>query len=238
MTAALAGIGVVFAGLAGFFIYACTIPSSKLFRPVLTQGPGRERYLALTFDDGPASPFTEQILDILKERKVPATFFVCGQNVERYPEIVRRIHREGHTLGNHTYSHPFLYFKTSRRIAEEIDRTQTAVKRAAGVRPTLFRPPYGGRWFGLMPVLAERDLKMVMWSATGYDWKNGREQIVNSTLQEINPGSVILLHDGRNVSPPEDIDRSSTVASLPIIIDRAVAAEYKFVSLYEFLEKS
>lgn len=235
MTTAIAGLGILIAGLVGLFVYACASPSSQLFRPVLTRGPNQERCLALTFDDGPAAPFTRQILDILRERGVPATFFVCGQNVDRFPDIIERIHREGHTLGNHTYSHPFLYFKTRRRIAEEIDRTQGAVERAIGVRPQMFRPPYGGRWIGLMPTLAERGIKMVMWSATGYDWKQGSEAIVNSVLKEINPGSVILLHDGHNVCPPESIDRSATVAALPTIIARAQEAGYRFVPIRHFL---
>ncbi len=233
---------IVFAGAvaacAGAFVYGCTVPSSAWFRPVLHRGPGDGKRLALTFDDGPASPFTEQILDILRERNVPATFFLCGRNVERYPEIARRIVQEGHTLGNHTYAHPFLYFKSRRRIAQEIDRTQRAIAEATGIQPRVFRPPYGGRWFGLMPVLAERGLRLVMWSATGYDWKLGTVAIVRSTLREIDSGRVLLLHDGRNVLPAQEIDRSATVKALPEIIDRARQAGFTFVPLPDFIPES
>jgi peptidoglycan/xylan/chitin deacetylase (PgdA/CDA1 family) len=230
-------VAVILAGAAGaLFWYACTYPSSQLFGPALVRGPFSGRRIALTFDDGPACPYTERILDILRERKVPATFFVCGKNVERAPEILRRILAEGHAVGNHTYSHPFIYFRSRAEIAAEIDRAQEAIQIAAGYRPTLFRPPYGARWFGLMPVLRERGLHLVQWSDTGYDWKLGREGIVQAALRGLRPGAVILLHDGREVRPPAQVDQSETVQALPAIIDGALKLGYTFVPLDEFLE--
>src|SRR2546428_147413 len=96
------GLSVAVGGALGAFLYyACTVPSSQILGPTLVRGPAEGRRIALTFDDGPLSPFTEQVLDILRERRVPATFFVCGKNVERFPEILRRIHEEGHGLGDH-----------------------------------------------------------------------------------------------------------------------------------------
>jgi peptidoglycan/xylan/chitin deacetylase (PgdA/CDA1 family) len=194
--------------------------------------------VALTFDDGPASPFTEQILEILRARKVPATFFVCGKNVERFPEILRRIHAEGHTVGNHTYSHPFLYFRSRARIAQEIDRTQEAIEKVTGQRPWYFRPPFGGRWFGLYPVLRERGLRLVNWSDTGYDWKKGdtsSADIARQTLKGLGAGSIILLHDGFEADPPRQVDQSRTVSALPAIIDAAREAGLTFVSLSDFV---
>jgi len=101
---------VAIAGFALFSIYcyAWSIPTLQLFGPALLRGPQVGRRVALTFDDGPAPVFTEQILDVLRGRNVKATFFLCGKNVERYPEIARRVKAEGHAIGNHTYSHPFL----------------------------------------------------------------------------------------------------------------------------------
>lgn len=221
------------AAVAAFLYYACTVPSSGFFRPVLHRGPTEPRRLALTFDDGPCAPFTEQILDVLKKQRVPGTFFVCGKNVERSPEIVRRIVEEGHTLGNHTYSHPFLYLRSQRAMTREIERTQQAIEAAAGVRPRFFRPPYGGRWFGLMRVLSKQGLKMVMWSATGYDWKYGADDILKSVMAEIRPGAVILLHDGRNALPPGQVDRSATVKILPSLVARSREAGFEFVSLQD-----
>ena len=229
-------VGVLLIAIFGaVWVYACSAPKSRFFRPVLIHGPRNSRNAALTFDDGPAPPFTDQILDILAERKIPATFFLCGKNVERYPEIARRIVREGHAIGNHTYSHPLLYLRTPRFMAEEIDRTQDVIERVTGVKPVLFRPPYGARWPGLMPILKARGLKMVMWSATGYDWKYQTEQIVSATTREMHPGAVILLHDGHERRAPGEIDRSSTVKALPFIIDAAGKAALTFVSLERFM---
>lgn len=237
MWAVLAGIGAGTTAVGGVLLwYACTVPSSQLFGPALVRGPKEGRRVALTFDDGPSSPFTEQILGILRDRSIPATFFVCGRNAERFPEVIRQIHTEGHTLGNHTYSHPYLYFQSRKKIAEEIDRTQDLIEALAGHRPTLFRPPYGGRWFGLYRVLQERGMRVIQWSDTGYDWQNNAKAIVTSTLQSLRPGSVILLHDGYNVPTPGDqVDRSSTVKALPAILDAALKAGFTFVSVRDFL---
>ncbi len=215
--------------------YACAVPSSQVLGPALVRGPAAGGRVALTFDDGPASPFTDQILDILRDRQVPATFFVCGINVERFPQIVCRIHAEGHTLGNHTYSHPFLYFRSRAKMAGEIDRTQEAIEKITGYRPTLFRAPYGGRWFGLYPVLRERGMRLVQWSNVGYDWKKKTAAIVHATLKHLASGSVILLHDGHKVRPPGETDRSNTVQALPAIIDGVLKAGFTFVSLQDFL---
>jgi peptidoglycan/xylan/chitin deacetylase (PgdA/CDA1 family) len=233
----LAGIGGGVVAAGGVVLwYACSVPSSQVFGPALVRGPREGRRVALTFDDGPAPPFTGQILDVLRDYRVPATFFVCGQNAERHPELVRRIHAEGHTLGNHMYSHPLLYIQSRHRIAEEIDRTQEVISRLTGCRPQLFRPPYGVRWFGLYPVLRERGMHLVQWSDTGYDWKNDAEAIVGAALRRLRPGSIILLHDGFNAHTPDSrASRSNTVEAVPAILDGALKAGFEFVPVGDFL---
>lgn len=210
---------LIVAGCGAALAYACMAPTSELFGPALIRGPSESRAVVLTFDDGPASPYTEQILDILAEHKISATFFLCGKNVERYPESARRIVREGHTIGNHTYSHPFLCLRSRTFIAREIDRAQEAIERVTGVRPTFFRPPYGARWFGLTAILRDRGLRLVMWSVAGYDWKYRTQAIVTATARKMHSGAVILLHDGHEQPPAGGIDQSSTVGALPAIIE-------------------
>ena len=210
-------------------------PSSTFFRPVLIRGPQEGKRIALTFDDGPAEQFTAQVLEILREHQVPATFFVCGRNVEKHPDSLRRIVAEGHEVGNHTYSHMFVYFKSRRRIAEEIDRTQAIIEKVAGFRPSIFRPPYGARWFGLVPTLLERGMHLILWSATGYDWRKDVQGITEAALRELKPGAVILLHDGRETRPAAEIDRSRTVSALPAIIAGARQRGYTFAPLKDFL---
>ncbi|MEJ2008713.1 MAG: polysaccharide deacetylase family protein [Acidobacteriota bacterium] len=227
-------IGVlIVVGCAAVMAYASMAPTSQLFGPALVRGPAGSRSIVLTFDDGPAPPFTEQILEILAENKISATFFLCGKNVERHPEIARRIVREGHTIGNHTYSHPFLFGRSRKFIAQEIDRAQEVIERVTGVRPTLFRPPYGARWFGLMPILKKRGLKLVMWSVMGFDWKYQTQAIIRATTRKMRSGAVILLHDGHEQPPPNGIDQSSTVQALPAIIEAATKAGLAFVPIEE-----
>ena len=228
----IAAVGLAF-GL--WFWWACAKPSSTFFRPVLIRGPQEGKRISLTFDDGPSEQFTGQILDILREHQVPATFFVCGRNVEEHPDLLRRIVAEGHEVGNHTYSHLFVYFKSRRRMAEEIDRTQAIIEKVIGFRPKVFRPPYGARWFGLVPTLLERGMHMILWSAAGYDWKKDVPGITEAALRELKPGAVILLHDGRETRPATEIDRSRTVSALPGIIAGARQQGYTFAPLKDFL---
>jgi peptidoglycan/xylan/chitin deacetylase (PgdA/CDA1 family) len=226
-------VGVL--ALGGFYVYAWSEPTWQVFGPALVRGPATGGRVALTFDDGPASPFTEQILDILQSRNVKATFFVCGRNVERFPEILKRIHAEGHLVGNHAYSHKFPYFRRRAFFREEIDRTQEAIEKVIGQRPTVFRPPFGARWLGLYDVLNERGLRLVAWSDTGYDWDYEADEIVRRTLEKLGPGSIILLHDGKRADPLARFDRSSTVRALPAILDGVQKAGLTFVPLSEFL---
>jgi peptidoglycan-N-acetylglucosamine deacetylase len=226
---------IIILGCAAALAYACIIPSSEVFAPVVNRGPKESRSVVLTFDDGPAPPFTEQVLDILAEHRISATFFLCGKNVEGHPELARRIVREGHTIGNHTHSHPFLFGRSRGFIAGEIDRAQETIERITGVRPTLFRPPYGARWFGLMPILRQRGLKMVMWSMMGFDWKYQTRAIIEATKRRLQPGAVILLHDGHEQPPPAGIDQASTVEALPAIIEAATQSGLDFAPIDRFM---
>jgi len=222
-------------GLFALYVYAWSIPTLQWFTPAILRGPADGNRIALTFDDGPCPGYSEQILDILRQSDVKATFFVCGQNVERSPGILRRIQAEGHTIGNHSYSHPFPYFRSRSFFAREIDLTQEVIERVTGKRPKFFRPPFGARWLGLQPVLSARGLRLVNWSDTGYDWKLDAEGVARETLKTLGPGSIILLHDGRNTYPPQRVDRSSTVKALPAILEGAAKAGFTFVGLDELL---
>jgi peptidoglycan/xylan/chitin deacetylase (PgdA/CDA1 family) len=219
--------------LFGLYVYAWSIPTLQWFAPAILRGPADGNRIALTFDDGPCAGYTDQILDILRRHNVKATFFVCGQNVERSPDILRRIQAEGHAIGNHSYSHPFPFFRSRVFFAREIDLTQEAIEKVTGKRPKFFRPPFGARWLGLQPVLKARGLSLVNWSDTGYDWKLDAEGIVRETLRTLGPGSIILLHDGRTTCPTEKVDRSPTVKALPAILEGAVKRGFTFVSLEE-----
>lgn len=229
MAAAVFGVAAI-----GVLAYGLGSPSATLLGPALVRDrylPGGPRRIALTFDDGPSEPYTGEILDILKANHVHATFFLCGSAAERYPDLVRRIKAEGHEIGNHTYSHPWLYLMDKDKIAGEIDRTQDVLEKISGTRPRLFRPPYGVRWFSLWPILQERRLTMVLWSMRGYDGRYGADGIAKTSLEQLQPGGILLLHDGFEARPAADVDRSATVRALPVIIAGAREAGYSFALL-------
>ena len=222
---------LLFLGLAAVLGFAAAAPGSQLLGRTLVAGDGEAPEIALTFDDGPGEA-TPLILDILKQAGIRATFFLCGQNVEQFPDLARRIAAEGHEIGNHTYSHPYLVWKTPGRIAWEIARAQSLIEHSTGCRPRLFRPPYGVRWFGLFPILASHDLTAVMWSVSGMDWRLPAARIADRVIAQAKPGSIILLHDG--VPPSERGDRRETAEALQEIV-RALGGRYRFVTASEMV---
>ena len=217
----------------GFLVwYAVAAPGSQLLGRTLVSGvnlSSSRPAIALTFDDGPGED-TEQILAVLKEAQVHATFFLCGANVERDPGMARRIADEGHEIGNHTYSHPCLLGRTPGKILWEIDRAQKVITHHTGRKPELFRPPYGLRWFGLFPIVAQQQMRAVMWSVNGRDWKTDSEQITQRVLRQAHPGAIILLHDG--LPPGEKGNRKATVDALPVILS-LLGRTYRFVTISE-----
>ncbi|MGI6091999.1 MAG: polysaccharide deacetylase family protein [Veillonellaceae bacterium] len=221
----IAGIGLTLSAV---------LPDNHVYGTVFLEGQPDRKVVALTFDDGPYPPYTEQILDILKEYQVPATFFVVGRNVEKHPELVLRIKQEGHQIGNHTYNHIDL-LKADRNIMErEIDRTNKVITDITGHAPQIVRPPHGFRDPVVMEVMADRKLKVVEWSVMSRDWTNpGVEAIVNRTVSKVQNGSVILLHDGDGIA--SKASRAQTVEATRLIIRELTAQGYKFVTVDEIL---
>lgn len=185
--------------------------------------PGETRDVALTFDDGPSNE-TARFIDALHRLDVPATFFVCGRNVERRPAIARMIVEAGHAIGNHTYAHPCLPLCSRTRVSDEVTRTQDAVGSATGETPTLFRPPFGLRSPALRTLLPAHGLRGVHWSVIGKDWKRNADQISNLLMRRTSAGSIVCLHDGDRTSAVAD--RGQTLAAVlrvvPILKDRGL----------------
>ncbi len=215
--------------LAAIVYYAVAAPASQWLGRTLVRGNPATETIALTFDDGPGEA-TPLILEILRKAGVRATFFLCGQNVERFPEYARRIAEEGHEIGNHTHSHPYFLWKTPGKIAWEIDRAQEVIVSRTGHRPRLFRPPYGLRWFGLFPILHRRELTAVLWSVSGQDWRLPATGVADRILRKVNGGAIILLHDG--CPPGGRGDRRQTAAALEEIV-RALSERYRFIRVSE-----
>jgi peptidoglycan-N-acetylglucosamine deacetylase len=196
----------------GFLVwYVVAAPASQVLGKSLIRGSLNSRKIALTFDDGPGEA-TPAILDMLKHAEIRATFFLCGQNVERFPAVARRIAEEGHEIGNHTYSHPRLLGRTPGKIAHEIQRAQSVIAHHTGRTPTLFRPPYGLRWFGLFRILERNSLTSVMWTVNSLDWKLPIEKVIARVVNGTRAGTIILFHDG--IPPGTSGNRQATVEAL------------------------
>ena len=186
--------------------------------------------IALTFDDGPHPQYTPLILDILREYNVHATFFLIGENAERNPELVRRILREGHEIGNHTYLHKNLKEHTSGGIYEEISMAEEAILRIADQRTKLLRPP-GGLYDKQVCETAHRlDYDIILWTVDTFDWKHPTpEEIIQTVESNVQCGDIILCHDfiGGAPSPTPDAIRK--------IIPDLLRRGYEFVSVSELI---
>ncbi len=174
-----------------------------------------EPKIALTFDDGPDDQFTPKILDILKEKGVKATFFLLGERVNQFPEVTRRIHEEGHQIGNHSWSHPdFRELENEKILAEEIKPTEKAIQQITGENPLYIRPPYGAIKDEAIKELGEKGYKIVNWSVDSFDWdsnKNQPQKIFQRILTYIHPGDILLFHSAGG-------NRENTVEALREII--------------------
>jgi len=214
-----AGAGVC-AG-AGFLAWAVRGRSSQVFGPSVWRGSAARRAIALTFDDGP-SESTPQILDILARFGVTATFFQCGANVKRLPEIARAIRNAGHEIGNHTYSHPPFYFRSPRFMEEELRLAQETIEEHTGTRPHWFRAPYGVRWFGVGEAQRRLNLMGVMWTVIGYDWKLESDAVVRQVAGRVANGAIVCLHDGRELRSQPDIGVTVEAVRrlVPLLLDQ------------------
>ena len=201
---------------------------------VYGRGNPRLDEVALTFDDGPCGTYTEQILDILDRYGVKATFFKVGRNVERLPEIAKRVADSGHEIGNHTYNHSGLFLDTPRRIAMELAMGEEAIMRFTGISPRVFRPPYGANTRWILTQALRRGYVIAKWSVNAGDWgKASAERIVRKTLARVDKGAIILMHDGTSL--PRNNHRWGTVSALPDILDALKASGYKLVTVSRLL---
>lgn len=211
-------------------------PAAPESAPKPTSGPkitynsvyvGDTPYIAITFDDGPHGTLTPKLLDMLAARKAKATFFVVGQCVAEFPDILKRAAREGHEIASHSWSHPNLGKMSDEAVRNELRRTDDAIKNAIGVRPTLMRPPYGSitsRQKGW--IHDEFGYKVIIWDVDPFDWKRPGSSVVTSRIvNQTKSGSIILVHD---IHP-------ASVEAMPETLDQLQAKGFKFVTVSELI---
>ena len=220
-------IGFVTAGLLWFF-----------FRPPFGKNIVRlntdQRVVALTYDDGPNPPYTDQLLDVLAKHNVKATFFMIGNRIERHPETANRVIAEGHEIGNHTYSHPLLGFLPPTYIYRQIERTDALLRQLGIIEKTVFRAPMLTRFLPVAYVLAKLDRTHISCNVWSWDWVTQNpdkiaETVLRKILSSTGAGSIIVLHDGK--AENRKANRSGTIEATDRIITALKQDGYQFVRL-------
>lgn len=202
---------------------------------VVLRGSRYENKVALTFDDGPDIRFTPQVLDVLRQYRVNATFFLMGARAAEHTSIVRRMHSEGHAIGNHTYWHPNLTEESLERVHWEITSTEEVINQILGFRPRLFRPPYGALNREIVEFVGSLGNTIILWNVDSLDWRQLPVNVItDNVLANTTPGSIILMHDGGDWT----MDLSGTVNSLHEIIPRLRREGMQFVTIPELINIS
>jgi len=215
----------------GFFPVALAhkLPMPQARDPIISRGNPHLPDLALTFDDGPDPPYTAQILAILQQFRIQATFFCVGRQVEAHPDLVRQEAAAGETIGNHTWSHPSLPALSAPQILAQLTLTSQILQKTIGMRPRFFRPPYGALNVQVLTQVNRLGLTTVLWNDDPRDWSRpGTRVIISRVRSEADNGAIILLHDGGG-------DRSQTLAALPIIIKALYKRGFRFVTLRQLV---
>ena len=225
---------------AGIIAYGGVHPRAQLFGPTIcrTDSP---RKLAITFDDGPNPAITPKLLNLLDRYKAPATFFLIGRYVRECPELVTEIAARGHVVGNHTESHPNLFWKRSAEIRVELRLTHSAIKNTLGAPAKWFRPPFGLRNPWLAAETRELSMTVVMWTLLPGDWRAPSPEWLIRRMQPIaaraqralkagsGTGEILCLHDGSHRE--QGADRTRTLAALEHWLPRWRDLGLEFVTI-------
>lgn len=232
----LLGAGAGILSFSALWAYSVFSPRCQFWAPVVRSLPQREA-VALTFDDGPHELFTPRILDILAEARIKATFFVIGRFARKHPELIRRIHAEGHALGNHSLDHE--HFGVNRNRAywnNQLGQTQRIVADIIGQLPLLFRPPMGFKTRHIAAAARQLNLPVIGWSVRGMDTKPTTSQDLAARVIKRTTGhDILLLHDGVEPFRPAGAGQQATVDALPHILRGIAEKKLQVVSLIDAL---
>lgn len=222
---------LILAGLAlGLAFYGAFHRNSPVFGRVLGRLSTDAKQVALTFDDGPNPTATPRVLEALRREQVPATFFLLGKHVERWPELARQVAVDGHALGNHGYHHRKLHARGPGYVRVDLALGTDAIERATNVRPAFFRAPHGFRSPWVNRIARELGQRTIGWTLGVWDSdKPGADAIVRRSVDGCRPGTILLLHDGDGYDL--DGDRTQTAEALPRIIRELRERGYEFVRL-------
>ncbi len=212
--------------------YQSMAPTGQWYGRTFAGGKRGSKQIALTYDDGPNDRHTMNLLEVLAKHNVRATFFMIGSFVKQRPEVARAVAHAGHVIGNHTFTHPRLIFKSAAETRSELAGCHQSLQDAIGEHSNLFRPPFGGRRPATLRVARELGLQTVMWNVTGYDWKGLPAAAIEEKVdRQMRGGDVILLHDGSHRAL--GAGRAQTLVATENLIRRYSDQGYEFVTVEE-----
>lgn len=204
----------------------------QVFGELVNQVDTAQKVIALTYDDGPNPPYTNQLLDLLQRHQIKATFFVVGKAIEKHPETVRLLLSNGHEIGNHSYSHKPLIFEKPGFIWSEIEKTDQILRQLGVKQEIHFRAPYGRKLIALPYFLAKLRKKNILWDIDSKDYEaSNPEDIETYVLDQVHPGSIILMHDGGG-------DRWRTVVATEKLIEKLKEKGYTFKTVSELMRQT
>jgi len=214
----------------GTVAYGSAVLSAQFFLPVRYHGSEESNSVALTFDDGPIAGKTEEILRILESHSVRAAFFCIGNRVEANPELTKRIHESGHLIGNHSYWHRATFdLQSGATIQDELTNTDNAILKAIGVKPALFRPPYGVTNPMVAWAVKKGGYKAIDWSVRSFDTViKDTDVLMKRITRSLRGGDVILLHDYSD----------STLEILPDLLNHIKKVGLKIVRVDQLLNEN
>jgi peptidoglycan-N-acetylglucosamine deacetylase len=208
-------------------------PARVKHKPVYYSAKTTRKVTALTFDDGPDNLFTPKVLDVLKQHKVKATFFLMGKRVREHPDVVKRIVNEGHVIGNHTWTHPNLNKLSGAAAKNELVKTQQSLYAITGFKSALFRPPYGNATPEMVDLADSLGLRTIRWSVDTRDWEGKTvSEMMGIVRKQLKPGGIILQHSAGG----EGQDMTNTIELLKVLIPALRKEGYNFVTVPNLLE--
>lgn len=222
----------------GALLALAVLPGNSFYGETITSGKVADgkKVVALTFDDGPYLPFTQNLLTVLEEKQVKATFFVVGNNATKFPEVVRQIVGHGHEVALHAGEHKDFLKLNSSELAGNITSGKMVLEELIGKPVKYMRPPHGFRDWAVMEAASDSGLKVVNWSVIPRDWTNpGAQVIADRVCKDVFPGAIVLLHDGD--APSQTASREQTVEANAFIIDELRKQGYNFVTVSQLLER-
>ena len=222
----------------GALLAMAVLPGNSFYGETITCGKVADgkKLVGLTFDDGPYPPFTQELVAVLEEKQVKATFFVVGNNAAKFPDVVKLVESKGHEVALHAGEHKDFLKLNGSELTGNISSGKKVLEELTGKPVKYMRPPHGFRDWAVMEEASKAGLTVINWSVIPRDWTNpGAKEIADRVCKDVFPGAIVLLHDGD--APSQTASREQTVEATALIIDELRKQGYNFVTVSQLLER-